>query len=221
MVMSNTDPRDVLERLIKERREDYASLSRLLGRNAAYVHQYIHRGSPKRLREEDRKTLARYFGVADSFLSGQAAPDHEQQPDSQLIPIPRFDISASAGPGALEGLEQPIAHIGFSRSWLEQLCRARPHELSLIQVRGDSMFPSLSDGDDMMVDRSDGAARLREGIYVIRLDEALVVKRLSVNPVSKRLTVASDNHAYPSWQNLKPGSIDVIGRVVWAGRKIS
>lgn len=219
--MSNPDPRDVLERLIKDRREDYSALSRLLGRNAAYVHQYIHRGSPKRLREEDRKVLAGYFGVSESLLGGAAGPLEEVRPDDQLIPIPRFDISASAGPGALDGSEQPIARIGFSRAWLEQLCRARPHNLSVIQVRGDSMFPSLSDGDDIMVDRSDGAARLREGIYVIRLDEALVVKRLSVNPVTKRVTVASDNAAYPSWQNLKPGSIDVIGRVVWAGRKIS
>lgn len=219
--MSNPDPRDVLERLIKERREDYAGLSRLLGRNAAYVHQYIHRGSPKRLREEDRKKLARYFGVAESLLGGEAGLADEPVSDDQLIPIPRFDISASAGPGALDGSEQPIAHIGFSRAWLEQLCRARPNDLSVIQVRGDSMFPSLSDGDDIMVDRSDGNARLREGIYVIRLDEALVVKRLSVNPVTKRVTIASDNAAYPTWQNLKPGSIDVIGRVVWAGRKIS
>lgn len=219
--MNDHDPRLVLERLIRERREDYAGLSRLLGRNAAYIHQYIHRGSPKRLQEEDRRTLARYFKIDERLLGGAGPAAGEPASDSQLIPIPRFDISASAGPGALDGSEQPTAHIGFSRAWLEQLCRADPRDLSVIQVRGDSMFPSLTDGDDIMVDCSDGAARLREGVYVLRLDEALVVKRLSVNPVTKRVTIASDNAAYPTWRDLKPNGIIVIGRVVWAGRKVT
>lgn len=43
------DPRALLERLIGERGEDYAGLSRLIGRNPAYVQQYIKRGTPKRL----------------------------------------------------------------------------------------------------------------------------------------------------------------------------
>ena len=48
------DPRALLERLIRERREDYAGLSRLIGRNPAYVQQYIKRGTPRRLSEGDR-----------------------------------------------------------------------------------------------------------------------------------------------------------------------
>ena len=51
--MAEADPRAVLERLIRERREDYAGLSRLLGRNAAYMQQFIRRGTPKRLAEDD------------------------------------------------------------------------------------------------------------------------------------------------------------------------
>ena len=48
----------------------------------------------------------------------------------------------------------------------------------MIRVAGDSMAPTLGDGDDILVDRGDGAERLRDGIYVLRLDGALVVKRL-------------------------------------------
>ena len=54
-----TDPRANLDRLIRERGEDYVGLSRLLGRNAAYVQQYIKRGTPRRLAEDDRRLLAR------------------------------------------------------------------------------------------------------------------------------------------------------------------
>src|SRR5918992_1375634 len=70
--MAEAEARAALARLIRERGEDYASLSRLIGRNPAYVQQYIKRGSPKRLDEQDRRLLARYFGVPETLLG---APD--------------------------------------------------------------------------------------------------------------------------------------------------
>jgi hypothetical protein len=56
-----SDPRSVLERLCVERGEDFAGLSRMLGRNAAYIQQFVRRGVPKRLRDIERRKLARYF----------------------------------------------------------------------------------------------------------------------------------------------------------------
>ena len=55
------DPRVVLERLCAERGEDFAGLSRMLGRNPAYIQQFVRRGVPKRLGEAERRKLARYF----------------------------------------------------------------------------------------------------------------------------------------------------------------
>src|SRR5215470_12267414 len=81
-----TGPRAELERLILERREDYAGLSRLIGRNAAYIQQFIKRGVPRRLAEEDRRKLARYFGVDESLLGG---PPRQPEPSKDLIAIPR------------------------------------------------------------------------------------------------------------------------------------
>jgi hypothetical protein len=88
------DARAALDALIRERREDYASLSRLLGRNPAYVQQYIKRGVPKKLDEEDRAKLARYFGVSEALLGGREAAADD------LIAVPVLDVQASAGPGA-------------------------------------------------------------------------------------------------------------------------
>lgn len=219
--MSASDARTALERLIRERREDYAGLSRLLGKNPAYIQQYIKRDTPKKLSTKDLQVLASYFGVGEAVLSGRASGALGPDDEANLIPVPRFEVSASAGPGALDGSERRIAHLGFDARMLAQICRANPADLSIIRVHGDSMFPVLADGDDIMVDRSDAAARLREGIYVLRMDNALIVKRLSVNPMTKRVTIASDNPAYPTWPDCKPAGIDVIGRVVWAARKIS
>jgi hypothetical protein len=216
----SSDQRTVLARLIQERREDYAGLSRLLGRNPAYIQQFIKRGTPRHLAEGDRRTLARYFGIDESLLGGRGSSPPAPSAEG-LIPIPRFDIDASAGPGSFDGNEVPVAHLGFDKGWLKQLCRGKPEDLSIIRVQGDSMFPTLADGDDIMVDRSDAASRLRDGIYVLRRDETLMVKRLALNPSTRRVTISSDNGSYPSWSDCEAASIDVIGRVVWAGRRIS
>ncbi len=66
------DPRVVLERLCTERGEDFAGLSRMLGRNPAYIQQFVRRGVPKRLGEAERRKLARYFSIPESLLGGPA-----------------------------------------------------------------------------------------------------------------------------------------------------
>ena len=201
--------------MVRERREDYAGLSRLLGRNPTYIQQYIKRGTPRRLAAEDRRLLAAYFGVPESVFGGLPAAN-----DASMVAIPRLDVRASAGPGAVDASEQIVSHMAFDRQWLRQLCGARPQDLSIIRVQGDSMTPTLADGDDIMVDRSDGIARLRDGIYVLRRDDELVVKRLAVNPVSRRVTLKSDNPAYPDWPDCDPANVVIAGRVVWIARRV-
>ena len=71
-----------------------------------------------------------------------------------------------------------------------------------------------------MVDRSDAADRLRDGIYVLRVDDALIVKRIALHPAGRRFSIRSDNQAYPDWADCDPAAIEVIGRVVWAGRRV-
>lgn len=217
--METIDQRAVLSALIRERRDDNANLSRLLGRNPAYMHQFMNKGSPKELADKDRRTLAAYFGVDEAALGGSLVPAFEAP--RKLIGIPRFDIGASAGPGSFGDNERPVAHLGFDPVWLRQLCASKPEHLSIIRVQGESMYPTLADGDDIMVDRSEAGSRLTDGIYVLRRDDTLIVKRLGIHPVTGRVTISSDNSSHPSWPDCEPSSINVIGRVVWAGRKIS
>jgi phage repressor protein C with HTH and peptisase S24 domain len=82
------------------------------------------------------------------------------------------------------------------------------------------MLPTLTDGDEIMVNRADAASRTRDGIYALRHEDTLLVKRLSPNPSSRKLTIASDNPAYPTWTSCPPRSVDIIGRVIWSARKI-
>ena len=206
-----------LENLMRERRVGYSALSRLLGRNPAYIQQFLKRGSPRKLDPEDRQVLAKFFGVEEEVLGGPPSGKACREP---LIEIPLFDVQASAGHGALAEVEAYYSRFGFDERWLQNLTPSRPSSLSVICVAGDSMEPTLSDGDEVMVDQSDNGQRLRDGIYVIRSDDTLMIKRVALGPQGKQISIVSDNQAYPSWHDVERRSIHIVGRVLWFGRKL-
>ena len=218
MVMT-LNARQVLERLCAERGENFASLSRLIGRNDAYIQQYLRKGTPRQLKERERRTLARYFHIPESLLGGM--PDDEIAEFGEMVPVGRVSVRASAGPGAFPGEESARPYFAFDPKWLRALTGAPASKLSLIRVEGDSMSPTLSAGDDILVDLADGPERLRDGIYVLRVDGTLLVKRLAIHPVGRRVTVQSDNPAYGDLPDCGLDEIECIGRVIWAGRKIA
>lgn len=213
-MLGDDDARAALAALIAERGSDCAALSRLLGRNPAYVQQYLKRCSPRRLAERDRRLLAEFFGVDEAVLG---APESGGRP----IAVSRLDVRAAAGAGSLDQGERRIGHIAFDPAWLRRVARGRPDDLSLIRVAGDSMAPTLRDGDDILVDRGDGSGRLRDGVYALRLEGALVVKRLALSPDRRQAAIRSDNPAWPEFPARPLDSLDIIGRVVWIGRRLA
>jgi phage repressor protein C with HTH and peptisase S24 domain len=212
-----SDPRLVLERLCAERGEDFAGLSRMLGRNSAYIQQFVRRGVPKRLKEEERRKLARYFSISETLLGG---PPDEGPGHDGLVSVKRQPVRVSAGPGAVVTEEFGKPYFGFDERWLKALTPSSPANLSIVRVEGDSMSPTLNSGDDILVDLGDAPERLRDGIYVLRVDDAVVVKRLALHPMGRRVTVQSDNPAYPDWPDCDLDEVNCIGRVIWAGRKV-
>jgi Peptidase S24-like len=211
--MSKNDPRAELDRLIRDNGDDYVTLSRLLGRNAAYVQQFIKRGSPRQLPEKERGILARYFGVDERTLG---APERPRGPGLRLVP--KLAIGASAGAGALTDVEALAGKVGFDETWLRHM-GLDPARLSLIRVEGDSMMPTLNDGDDIMVDTAAADRAPKKGIHVLRLDGTLMVKRLLPGK-SGKLSILSDNPAFAPIEDVEAKEVAVVGRVVWVGRKL-
>lgn len=205
-----------------------ASLSDLIGRNSAYLHQFINRGSPRKLEERDRRTLADFFGVDESELGPaeensyrfdrkklpKTAPERPDN-DNQWIEVPRLDIGASAGPGSISASETPFDSFRFSKRWLREH-GLEDAELSSISVQGDSMEPILRDGDEILVDCS--ARPFRDGVHVIRMGDALMVKRVA-SVGQGRLALLSQNLAYPTVE-VNADEIELIGLVVWKGGRI-
>ena len=211
--------------LAAERGVSLSALSGLLGRNAAYLQQFVRKGSPRKLEENDRRTLAEFFGVDEAELGappretvltvGAGTPAATLARGADWADIPRLPLGASAGPGTIAQDFAPVDRLRFSGRWLRQQ-GLEPGMLSVIEVEGDSMEPTLRDGDEILVDRT--ARPLRSGLHVIRLDDVLLVKRLEPGPAGT-LRVISDNPAYPRLE--RPlADVAVIGRVVWKGGRV-
>ena len=137
-----------------------------------------------------------------------------------LVTVKRHPVTVSASPGALVSEELRKPYFAFDERWLKALTPSSPSNLSIVRVEGDSMSPTLNAGDDILVDLGDAADRLRDGIYVLRIDDALVVKRIALNPLGRRVTVQSDNPAYPDWPDCSLEDINCIGRAIWSGRRV-
>ena len=237
MDVSNQQVRETLDRLIAGRGVSYAGMSELIGKNPAYIQQFIKRGTPKKLDEADRRLLAEFFGVAEAQLGGPVHAGAHRLESRKLPPsraramrqrpaagramrvVPRMAIGASAGAGALDYNEMPTGQIAFDEDWLRQL-GVGSGAVTMIQVEGDSMAPSLGDGDDILVSMTgDATHHVRDGIYVLRMDEALMVKRVSFRP-DGRLSIISDNPLYASFPDIAADQVVIVGRVVWAGRRM-
>lgn len=206
--MDARSQRSALADLVARSGESYAALSRLIGRNAAYLQQFVTRGSPRQLAERDRALLARYFGVPEAMLGGPEVPG--------LVEVPRLDVGASAGPGGLvEGEAQ--RRPGALAPALFRALRLRPAAASMIRVEGDSMAPTLESGDEILVDRDQNRIAGKGAIYVVRIDGVLMVKRLRV--AVGGIEVVSDNPDYPAVVK-RASEVEVVGRVVWLSRAL-
>jgi phage repressor protein C with HTH and peptisase S24 domain len=139
--------------------------------------------------------------------------------DDAYARVAVYDARAAAGAGAV-GSDTIKHFLVFREQWLRQVTNAPLDELAVIEVDGDSMEPTLRSGDHALIDRTERRPRQKDGLYVLLVDGGLQVKRVSAHPVSGLLTVSSDNTSYRSYTDISPADVDVVGRVIWIGRRM-
>lgn len=153
---------------------------------------------------------------------GAYTPDRPQLAPalSEYVAVPRYDASLSAGPGSiLDPNTAPLGHSLFEAQWLAAITRAAGDMLAVVRVDGDSMEPTLADGDWILIDRTQRRIN-RQGVYAIQVGDVAWIKRISLNLKDKLVQVISDNEHYPM-QELAEDELAVIGRAVWiVGRKV-
>ena len=150
--------------------------------------------------------------VAGPSDDGQSLPPQGgAQPD--FIPIPRFDVRASAGYGSLINAEDAVGYYAYNRRFLKRRGLS-PDMLAVIELRGDSMEPDLWDGDLMLINRAE-TVPMDGLIYAVRFGDNLFVKRIQALP-SGDVQLLSSNPRYPPIP-IAQGELDrasIIGRVV-------
>ncbi|MEI8395166.1 MAG: S24 family peptidase [Rhodospirillaceae bacterium] len=132
-----------------------------------------------------------------------------------------MDVRASAGPGSVaEHVIEEIAYWEFPEAYVRYDFRARPENLRVVTVDGDSMEPELMSGDRVIIDisRRGGAP---PGIYVMWDGYGVIVKRIEyiLNSDPPKILVTSTNKRYGSYER-NVDDVNTIGRVIWYARRV-
>lgn len=143
------------------------------------------------------------------FVPVQIADDMER--------VPFYDVQASAGFGVFNGdVYAPDDYIGLSKHWLE-VRGLYLNRLMFITASGDSMYPTISDGDMLLINRA--STQPKDGkIYVFRQGDQLWVKRVQGIMGSIRL-IRDNKTVYSPVDVMFDESLDfeVSGQVVYIG----
>lgn len=142
----------------------------------------------------------------------------EENTGPDIVFVERVSARPSAGGGSLETDAKHKGLYSFHKSFIQRK-GGRPDEMKIFEVSGDSMAPTLDDCDLIMVNTQDTAIRTGY-IYLLRIDDELLVKRLETRP--GMTVVRSDNPDYQPIEIAKNDeSIDweVFGRMVWSCRE--
>ncbi|MFT8921696.1 S24 family peptidase [Acetobacter sp.] len=182
----------------------------------------------REMRASTAAKIAAACGVSlDWLISGSDAASSsanaDERPDSTNIDFLNYDVQLSAGSGVYPSRETIKKTVSIPRDILPKDVLEHEKYVCALTVKGDSMQPSLDDGDLVLI-RTDVESIKSGAIYAIRIDHSLLVKRLRLK-ANGNVEVVSDNPSY-STDELKASEIrqmihdggapaKIIGRVVW------
>jgi phage repressor protein C with HTH and peptisase S24 domain len=150
----------------------------------------------------------------------EGEPPILEDPDQAFVAISSVAVTASMGGGAVVESEEDGRPYHFQRSWIRHKLRAKPADLRIMHVEGDSMLPTLHHGDIVLVDLA-RRAPTPPGIFVLHDGMGLVAKRLDHIPNTEppRVRILSDNPLYAPYEGTAE-EVNIIGRIRWFAREI-
>lgn len=153
-------------------------------------------------------------------------PQNKSSNDAEengIIAVPYFeDTYASAGNGAINYEEAPTT-LDFNENFLRGFLRISGDlsKVHIINAKGDSMEPTIANGELLFISTANTGGVISGNIYVINYGGDVFVKRLEKNPITKAITLFSDNEKYEpiviDGENLE--NCAIVGRVVAHIRK--
>lgn len=170
--------------------------------------------------------IARELGTSAAYLTGEiddptegammlpSAADMAAKLD--LVAVDQIELEYGLGGAVHDGPAAPVVR-QFSRAWLKSVTDSPASALFITRGRGDSMQPTIHNGDMLIVDRSQRTVREQDAIWAITIGEIGMVKRLRVR--GENVMIVSDNVSLAD-ERAHAAEVNVVGRVVFVGRRM-
>lgn len=168
--------------------------------------------------------LAKGEGPAPNFAKSLPGGARTRPHDAErgidpghFIVLPKQAEGAAAGPPDPAVPRPASEFIAFRHDWVRAVLGIQPEDLILETAVGESMRPTIQDGDLLLVDTTDRTCS-SFGVYVLEIGGERLVKRVQ-RKLDGSLVLISDNGTYQPDQVTGPmlEDVTVIGRVVWRG----
>ena len=145
-----------------------------------------------------------------------AQPDARDDPDEDFVDVQEIDLAYGLGTTFSDG---PISTqtLRFPRSWIEAITSTPPSMLTIARGRGDSMQPTIQDGDMVLIDRSQRTIREQDAIWALTIGDFAMIKRVRAG--GERVRILSDNDRVPP-DDVFHEEVNVVGRVIFIGRRL-
>jgi phage repressor protein C with HTH and peptisase S24 domain len=214
---SSDEKRAAFRRFMAERELKVKPWSQLAKVGDGTVRNYLE-GRTESLTHTTLEKLAFAANATIAELIGEMAGS--PRPGKDLIAIHGLKIEAGLG-GGVDVSEEPLGEpVYFRKTMIERLTRGKRSQLRVIDLRGDSMEPTLFDGDRAMIDLNDVDVAGNPGVFCLWDGTGLVVKRLQLIPGEHTMVrIKSDNARYDTI-DVDAQAVRVIGRVVWRSGRL-
>ena len=187
--------------------------------NALGVHHaWLTRGTPPKESEASTSRSQKNSVAWHPVIAWDVPSD---LPDNEFALVERRAVRLSAGSGTIVFEEEELPPLSFRADFLRSRRVTRKANLVIVYAEGDSMMPTIADGDSVLCDR--GQTEIIDGeIYAIDYAGSLRVKRLRKR-FDGGLIIISDNtlkHPSESLSSEDARHITVLGRVLWRGGSV-
>jgi phage repressor protein C with HTH and peptisase S24 domain len=175
----------------------------------------------RRVQPEEIPSVLSFFDGGDSNAPPLPRVVHDDDEASSGVTLVNvWDIEARAGHGAVVPEYEAVAYkLAFPPDYLRTITTVHPSNLEIISVKGKSMVPTLDNDDIVMIDRSKRQIGY-DGVFVLQMDDTLHVKRITRAARRGFVRIISDNdREFPPFERAVE-DIEVIGKVVWAGKRM-
>lgn len=179
--------------------------------------------APARVTEMMKGQRDLSFDEAVSLMKHYSIDGHSPSPAEQMrgqgiVFVEEVDLALGMGGGNYVELVESKGFVPFKEEWLKGLSRGELTSLRVVRGEGDSMQPTILDGDIVLIDMAQSNINAQDRIWAVFWGDLGMIKRVRRTPGGSFMLL-SDNPAISPIEAVD-GEMHVLGRVIWIGRRI-